>query len=166
MYFGYPTLCLNVKDLAASTRFYQAMGMQPIESASGERYAVLQLGAFRLGLFEGVIPENSLNLRGADVFEVHRRMSTQLPELEGEPERYSAEQYDATADGACWMTHDPDGNGIFFDTNETEMGESFKQKRIADILRDAERELVDMDANPECIDALRTHVIEKHCDPA
>ena len=62
------------------------------------------------------------------------------------------------------MTRDPDGFGVFFDTNEAEQGEAFTRTRSTQALLDAEAELVSIGASPECIAALRTHVIEKFCE--
>jgi len=162
MYYGWPSLCLDVEDLAASTHFYRALGMEimPEECAEGQR-VVLRSGVFRLGLFVG-IGGNLLNFRGADVFAVHEELSARLPGLSGEPERYEPNApYAAEAPGACWSTLDPSGNVIFFDTNRNEEGPSFAADRIAKVLRDTEDELVRLGASEECLATFRSQMLDR-----
>jgi len=164
MYYGWASLCLTVRDLAASTRFYEALGMelQPDASLEGQR-SVLRSGTFRLALIVG-IEENCLNLRGADVFAVHEALAKSLPDLDATPERYRPSAANrADSAGECLWIVDPDGNGVFFDTNQSEQGEAFKRARTAQILRDAEHELIRLDANAECLEVLRTQLIDRFC---
>jgi len=72
MYFGSPTLCFKAKDLDASRRFYEWLGMEVVDTVPGAR-VVLRLGAFRLGLFT-FLEESWLNLRGADVPAVYEAL--------------------------------------------------------------------------------------------
>ena len=69
------------------------------------------------------LKENSINFQGANPFEIHRQALEVGIEFEGKPQSYRKEKYNADADGKNWLTHDPDGNNIFFDTNENEIGE-------------------------------------------
>lgn len=166
MYTGWPSPCLNVRDLDASTRFYEALGMEVMAevSAAGQR-TILRSGVFRLGLFAG-IAENVLNFRGADVFAVHEALAERLPGLEGTPRRYEpGPEGGADYPGACWMTRDPDGNGVFFDTNRSEEGEAFRRHRVAQVLRDTEDELVRVGAPAECLEALRSQLIRRFGAP-
>ncbi len=159
---GWASLCLRVADLEASKRFYTHLGMQVIEEYAGEggKRAVLQCGSFNLALMT-FLDANLINFRGGDVFAIHEHMKAAFPDLDGEPERYTAEQYGATAPGECWSTRDPDGNEIFFDTNETETGDGYIQSRTIDILRNAATELEALGADPEVLESLRTEVLEK-----
>ncbi|MEM7017814.1 MAG: hypothetical protein AAF512_10820 [Pseudomonadota bacterium] len=165
MYYGWPSLCIGVKDLDASTRFYQALDMEvmPEASAKGVR-TVLRAGNFRIGLFAGLFGGMNINFRGADVPAVHRVVSQALPDVTNQPEHYApSEHNEADAAGCSWSLLDPDGNLVFFDTNENEQGETFKQARTAQILQDAEQELRKLGADEACLEALRTQVIERFC---
>jgi catechol 2,3-dioxygenase-like lactoylglutathione lyase family enzyme len=162
MYVGSPTLCLRARDLEASRRFYEVLGMEVVDEVPGTRL-VLRRGTFRLALMT-FLDENWLNFRGADVFAVHAFLREQGLELEGAPERYSREQRGADADGACWSTRDPDGNVVFFDTNRGEEGGDLAQRRLAQLLRDTEQELSDLGAE-ECLGAFRREILAKFTPP-
>jgi catechol 2,3-dioxygenase-like lactoylglutathione lyase family enzyme len=165
MYYGWPSLCLNVRDLEASTRFYEALGMEVLEdvSAAGKR-VVLRSGPFRLGLFVG-IDTNTLNFRGADVVALHETLKRQCPGLEGAPQRYSpGDGRAAELPGWSWFTRDPDGNRILFDTNRSEEGEPFRRRRLGQLLRDAEHELTTIGASAELLETFRTQLIDRFCE--
>lgn len=164
MYCGSPSLCLNVSDLGRSARFYEALGMEVLTgvSAQGKR-VILRSGGFHLGLFLA-IDTNLLNFRGADVRAVYGKLKGRFPGLEGELERYVPNEVNrADFPGSCWATKDPDQNAVLFDTNESEEGESFKARRIEQILSDAEQELVAIGASAECLEVLRTQLIDRFC---
>jgi catechol 2,3-dioxygenase-like lactoylglutathione lyase family enzyme len=163
MYYGWPSLCLNVQDLDRATRFYESIGMEVLpEASSPGKRVVLRSGTFRLGLFLG-IGSNCLNLRGGDVTAVHQELKGRFPDLEGEPERYVPDPVNgADAAGCCWFTKDPDGNSILFDTNEREEGDSFRRWRTEQILRDAERELAAV-ADADVVETFRTQLIDRFC---
>ncbi len=102
-----------------------------------------------------------LNFRGVDAFAIYDFLQENGLSLEGEPERYAKEKYDADVDGACWTTKDPDGHEIFFDTNENELGEDFEQRRLTELLNNTEQDLVDIGASEECLRAFREEVLFK-----
>jgi catechol 2,3-dioxygenase-like lactoylglutathione lyase family enzyme len=157
MDYGVICPCLRVKDLEASKRFYEALGMEVIDEVAGLR-VVLKKGHFRLALMT-FLEENSLNFREADVFDVHADASTKLPEVEGQPVRRSAG--DKNGEGDSWLTRDPDGNSIFFDTNATERSEAHRQMRIAELLADTQHQLEFYGASAELLQAFRDHVLSK-----
>ena len=159
MYVGSPSQCLRTKDLEASRRFYEALGMEVVNEVPGLR-VVLRNGNFSVALMN-FLDENCLNFRGADVFAVHDYLKEKIADLEGKPERYKREQYDADADGECWFTRDPDGNVIFFDTNRNEQGEEFEQRRLTELLRNTEQELLNIGASAECLQAFRAEILAK-----
>ena len=101
---------------------------------------VLQHGSFKLALMN-FLDANLINFRGGDAFAIQAHMKQAFPDMEGEAERYTAEQFDATADGACWATRDPAGNEILFDTHAGEQGPSYVRRRTREILADALAEL-------------------------
>jgi catechol 2,3-dioxygenase-like lactoylglutathione lyase family enzyme len=151
------SICVRVKDLDASSRFYSKMGMELISEVPDQR-AIFGLGGFRLALMT-FIDENCVNLRGGDVFEAYKVFESEFPDLEGRPERYTAQQYDADADGSCWLTRDPDGNAVFFDTNELEIGPEYIRKRTLDILEGAAAELKAIGADSQLVERLQAELI-------
>jgi len=136
---GWPSLCLRCTDLEAGKRFYEAIGLRTIEVIP-EKRVVMGYGAFRLALMT-FLEEDCINVRGGDVFAAHDTLRAACPGIEGEPERYTPAKYDADADGTCWYTHDPDGHGVFFDTNENEIGPDHVRRRTRDVLDGAIEEL-------------------------
>ena len=157
MYAGRPHLCLKSKHMDASRRFYEALGFSVVDEVAGLRI-VLERGSFNLALMS-FLDEDSLNLRGADAFAIRDHLRQQGISAEGEPERYVKEKYNADADGACWLTRDPDGHSVFFDTNQTEQGPEAMRQRIDRVLRNAEQDLIDAGANAECLEAYRVNVL-------
>ncbi len=158
MDYGVICPCLQVKDLAASTEFYESLGMEVIDELEGLR-VVLKNGYFRLALMT-FLDENSLNFRGADVFAMHDRASKRLPGLEGEPVRRGPDH--ENGEGASWATRDPDGNHIFLDTNPNDLGAANQESRIAEILADTERQLKVHGASAGCLRAFRDGVLSKY----
>ena len=157
---GQLTLCLKVGDLHASRRFYETLGMEAMEE--NEMMVVLKNGNSRLALMT-FLDRNCLNFRGAKAFPMRDAyLAAGFDSLTGEPEQYDAEQYDASADGTCWSTFDPDGNNVFFDTNTEELSEAGRQRRIANLLNDTAQELRNLGASDACQQALKTEVIDKH----
>jgi len=163
MYFGTPTLCLRATDLAASRRFYEALGMEVLEDVPGLR-VVLRRGSFNVALMT-FLEGNCLNLRGADVFAAHAHLKARGLDVEGEPERYARAQHLADADGECWSTRDPDGNVILFDTNELEKSAAFERERLTRLLENTEQELLDVGAPAECLRAFREEILSKYASP-
>ncbi len=160
MYVGSMTLCLQSKDLDASRRFYEALGMEVVDEVPGQR-VVVRRGNLRLALMT-FLGESCLNFRGADVFAVYASLREKGLDLAGKPEPYEREKYGADADGACWSTRDPDCNVILFDTNRGEEGEENRQRRVADLLRNTEQDLRDLGASADCLDAFRTEILAKY----
>lgn len=156
-FLGWPSLCLRVRDLEASRNFYSRLGLELISEVPNIR-VILGLGGFRLMLMT-VLEENVINLRGGDVVQAFDELKAAIPELEGEVEHYAAETYGADADGTCWSTRDPDGNSVFFDTNDTEVGIEAIRRRTLDVLEGAAAELEAMAADPRVVEDLRQRVI-------
>ncbi len=152
MFFGWTSICLRAKDLAASARFYQALGMEVVDELPGKRI-VLRNGPFRIALMN-FLDKNSIHVRGADVPAVYAACKRECPEATGQPFTYRAEDMDADADGTSWETFDPDGNAVFFDTNANETGAAGRSQLIVQILRDAEQMLTRLGASKECLKAL------------
>lgn len=154
---GQLTLCLKCSDLAQARRFYEALGFEVLESR--EDSLVLKKGPTRLALMT-FLPENCLNFRGADPFALHEALAAAGLDVAGEPERYAAQRYDASGDGCCWMTTDPDGNGVLIDTTDAEASAQGRRQRLQALLEDTARELASLDAPAECQRAFAQAVLE------
>jgi len=153
MYVGQATLCLTVKDLEESLRFYEALGLKQVDNigAAGVS-ALVHRGNFSIFLM--TFGQDSLNFRGADAFDVHENLQGKGLELEGEPERYTNSDKGGE-DGTSWMTYDPDGHGIFFNTHLSETTPDHKQAMVNGLLHNTEKDLVDLGASEECLRAFR-----------
>ena len=51
---------------------------------------------------------------------------------------------------------------IFFDTNRNEQGEAFEQRRLSELLRNTEQELLNIGASAECLQSFRTEILAKY----
>jgi len=153
---GTASLCLRAHDLERAKGFYTHLGLRVIEEVPGQR-VVLQHGSFNLALMS-FLDANVINFRGGDAFAIQAHMKQAFPDMAGEAEHYTAEQYDATADGACWATRDPEGNEILFDTHAGERGPSYVRRRTREILANALSELEALGADTPFLDALRSEV--------
>ncbi len=158
-YFGWLSLCLRVRNLEVSKAFYLKLGMRLVSEAEGKT-VVLRYGVQRIALMT-FLEENLINLRAGDVRAAERELKAAFPDLAGESERYTAAEYDSAADGICWATRDPDGNEVFFDTNQLEEGPEFVRERSLDVLRGAAEELEMMGADAEMVTALRRDVLAR-----
>ena len=157
MYAGRPHFCLKSKNLDASRRFYEALGLAVVDELPGKRI-VLERASFRIMLMT-FLDEDLLNFRGADVFAIHDHLDREGISASGEPERYRKEKFDTDADGVCWLTRDPDGHAILFDTNQNEEGESAARESVDLALRNAERDLIDAGASDACLEAYRQKIL-------
>ena len=157
MYAGRPHFCLKSKNLDASRRFYEALGLAVVDELPGKRI-VLERASFRIMLMT-FLDEDLLNFRGADVFAIHDHLDREGISAPGEPERYRKEKFDADADGVCWLTRDPDGHAILFDTNKDEEGESAARESVDLALRNAQRDLIDAGASDACLEAYRQKIL-------
>jgi catechol 2,3-dioxygenase-like lactoylglutathione lyase family enzyme len=98
---------INVADLAASTRFYRALGFQIVEGSESPGAIVLEFQHFRIGLHEGHGAENGLTFRGGNVRRIADRARSQGLVFEREPA--------TLADGSSTaLLRDPDGNAVSF----------------------------------------------------
>ena len=157
MYAGRPHFCLKSKNLDASRRFYEALGLAVVDELPGKRI-VLERASFRIMLMT-FLDEDLLNFRGADAFAIHDHLDREGISASGEPERYRKEKFDADADGVCWLTRDPDGHAILFDTNQNEEGESAARESVDLALRNAQRDLIDAGASDACLEAYRQKIL-------
>jgi catechol 2,3-dioxygenase-like lactoylglutathione lyase family enzyme len=114
------SLSLAVRDLAASTQFYERLGFEPFGGDSDAGWRMLRNGSIVLGLFQGMFERNILTFTpgwsaegptGAEFTDV-REIQAELRARDIEP----LETVDESGTGpASLMIEDPDGNPILID---------------------------------------------------
>lgn len=157
MFPGLLTLCLDAKDLSGMRHFYEALGLKVhIDRPSN---VLLNNGDVDIALMT-FLDAPCLNFRGADPFEMQAVMTGAGLDLEGKPEQYDKAERNADANGQSWLTRDPDGNVVFFDTNDAETGARGDALALQRVLDATSKQLINVGAPQACRDALRTKVLE------
>jgi hypothetical protein len=139
-------------------RFYETLGFKA--HIARPQFVLLNNGDLDLALMT-FLDESCMNFRGADVQQVFNSVMASGQKIEGSPETYEKEQSGADADGVSWMLHDPDGNGIFFDTNVNEVGEIGAAFSLQRVLDSTAKQLVNIGASEECIKVYRTQIVAR-----
>ena len=120
MELGAFSVSLNVKDLEASRRFYEALGFSQFHGDASQGWLILKNGTTVIGLFQGILERNTLTFNPGwdsdaqpldsftDVRELQRRLQAAGIEI--------ATEVDASGSGpGFFIVTDPDGNPIFVD---------------------------------------------------
>lgn len=113
LWLGRFDYCLNVKDITQSHDFYSRLGFHKVEGDTVEKWMVLAQDGCRLALYEGHIPTNILNFRGADVFAV-------WAELDKRGIKFSTPAHVESDNSVGAVCEDPDGNVIYLNTHPDE----------------------------------------------
>ncbi|NTU79681.1 MAG: VOC family protein [Chloroflexales bacterium] len=120
MELGAFSISLAVKDLAASRRFYEALGFQVFGGDAAQNWLILKNGAHIIGLFQGMFAQNMLTFNPGwdqnaqplaaftDIRELQRQLKAQGVQLLHEADEHSTGP-------ASFMAMDPDGNPILVD---------------------------------------------------
>jgi len=120
MELGNFSVSLAVKDIKASKAFYEKLDFKEVAGRLEENWIVLQNGAARIGLFQGMLDKNIMtfnpgwgkdkeNLKDfQDVRELQRT-------LKARGVRITPEADETTEGPAYFMVTDPDGNTLLFD---------------------------------------------------
>ena len=120
MKLGAFSISLNVKDIAASKDFYQKLGFTIFHDQAAQGWCMLKNGDTVIGLFSGIIPENTLtfnpgwdqNAAPSDPFDDVRDIQKELQDAG----LTLNETCDANTTGPAHITLvDPDGNAILID---------------------------------------------------
>lgn len=117
------SVSLKVKDLAASRAFYEKLGFRalpPPAGGDGKRFLILQNETATIGLFQGIIPANTLTFNpGWDrsakpltQFDDVRDIQAALIARGLEPTMKADE---SSTGPAFLMLTDPDGNAVLLD---------------------------------------------------
>lgn len=120
MKLGAFSVSLNVKDLAASKQFYEALGFIVFAGDLKQNYLIMKNGNSLIGLFYGMFEktiltfnpgwdENAVKLESfEDVREIQRK-------LKSKGIKFTLEADEKTTGPASFMITDPDGNQLLFD---------------------------------------------------
>ena len=120
MELGAFSVSLNVADLGASRRFYEALGFTQFHGDASQGWLILRNGSTVIGLFQGMLERNTLTFNPGwdgdaqpigsftDVRELQRRLRDAGIEI--------ATPVDEAGSGpGFFIVNDPDGNPIFVD---------------------------------------------------
>lgn len=107
MDLGKFSVSLAVEDLAASLRFYNALGFTKIGGDEAENWVILNNGTANIGLFQGMFKDNILTFVPTDARSIERAM-LEAGLVIDTPTK-------GTEGPAHLIFRDPDGNVIMVD---------------------------------------------------
>lgn len=114
------SVSLNVKDIEASTEFYEKLGFKRFAGDISQNWLILRNGQAVVGLFQGVLERNALTFNPGwgqdaqpldsftDVRELQRT-------LQGQGIQFLAEADEGTTGPGSFIVVDPDGNPVIVD---------------------------------------------------
>lgn len=115
------SISLNVADLDASTRFYEALGFEVAGGSRDENYLILKNGETTIGIFHGMFEDNILTFNPG----LTNRMATEEDFVDVRAIQQRLEDAglqlvtrvdeDNTAGPASITLLDPDGNPVLID---------------------------------------------------
>ena len=120
MDLGAFSVSLDVKDLEASRRFYEALGFSQFHGDASQGWLILRNGSTVIGLFQGMLERNTLtfnpgwdgNAQPVDAFTDVRELQDRLKDAGIE----IATEVDELGSGpGFFIVNDPDGNPVFVD---------------------------------------------------
>ncbi|MGJ8634098.1 MAG: VOC family protein [Luteolibacter sp.] len=110
MHLGHLDICLSVKNITQSFKFYKGLGFELVDGNPNGGYAILAKDETRIGLYNHKEPL-MLNFRGANLNDVAAYLRSKGME--------SVPEVEVESDGSTGFTvTDPDGNLIYFNTAE------------------------------------------------
>ncbi len=120
MQLGAFSISLAVKDITASTAFYEKLGFSQLGGNLEQNWIILKNGPHVIGLFQGMFDRNMLTFnpgwnqeaQHVDPFTDVRELQTQL-KAAGLTFASEADQH--TTGPASFVLTDPDGNPILVD---------------------------------------------------
>lgn len=120
MKLGVFSLSLNVRDIARSKKFYEALGFREFAGDIAQNWLVLKNENCIIGLFQGMIEKNTLTFNpGWDENAKELASFTDIREIQKELKRQGVallSEADETTKGPTSFTlEDPDGNPVLFD---------------------------------------------------
>lgn len=110
MELGQHHIALNVKNLQASKQFYLKLGFVVDERFSNpkQKWMIMRNGTLIVGLYEGIIPRNTLTFTPENIFELQKHLKkSDVP--------FVLEVKKDTQGAKHFLLVDPDGNPLFFE---------------------------------------------------
>ncbi len=154
---GFFTYCFKTADNKKSAAFWESLGLD-VEAVHNEGWTEVGNGDCHFDLMTS-LGANWINFRGGDPFELYERLKSAGFELDGEPTRYTAEEF-GDGPGAHWNTNDPDGNVVYFDTPDKELITPGDPAMLHRVLKRAERQLKNIGARDDCMSAFKAEVLD------
>jgi catechol 2,3-dioxygenase-like lactoylglutathione lyase family enzyme len=108
MELGTFSVSLAVKDIKASYDFYEKLGFTQLGGDLAKNWVILQNGSTKIGLFQGMFPQNTLTFNPTDVRSIQKQLVAEGVDL-------MAKADESTEGPAHVVLLDPDGNPIMFD---------------------------------------------------
>jgi lactoylglutathione lyase len=114
------SVSLNVKDIAASTAFYEKLGFSQLAGDMSQNWLILKNGQAVVGLFQGVLERNALTFnpgwdQDAQPVGSFTDVRKLQQELQGQGIEFIAEADERTTGPASFIVVDPDGNPVIVD---------------------------------------------------
>src|SRR5438128_5743938 len=120
MELGAFSISLSVKDIEASSRFYDKFGFKGFAGNAAQNWLILKNGDHIIGLFQGMFDKNILTFNPGwdcnaqklatftDVRELQRQLKAQGVQMVNEAD-------ESTTGPASFIAVDPDGNPVLVD---------------------------------------------------
>jgi catechol 2,3-dioxygenase-like lactoylglutathione lyase family enzyme len=105
---GIFSISLAVQDIHASRQFYEQLGFSVLDGAEEENWLILENGATKIGLFQGMFEKNTLTFHPLDVRAIQKKLKAAGIKLESEADE------NETGPASIFL-FDPDGNPVLFD---------------------------------------------------
>jgi len=106
---GIFSLSLNVKDIEKSYAFYKKLGFKSIDGAIEQKWLVLKNGTTKIGLFQGMFPNNMITFNPNDARTVYKDLQSKEVNI-----NFSS-GLDSQEGPVSFSITDPDGNPILID---------------------------------------------------
>lgn len=120
MQLGAFSVSLAVKDIQASTEFYEKLGFTRFAGDITQNWLILKNGQAVVGLFQGMLERNALTFnpgwdQDAQPLEPFTDVRDIQRELQGQGVPFLAEAAEGTTGPASFIVTDPDGNPVIVD---------------------------------------------------
>jgi predicted enzyme related to lactoylglutathione lyase len=120
MELGAFSISLAVKDIAASSAFYEKFGFKAFAGDASKHWLILKNGPHVIGLFQGMFEKNSLTFNpgwdsNASKLYTFTDVRDLQRELKAQGVRLTTEAGETSTGPASFTTIDPDGNPILVD---------------------------------------------------
>ena len=120
MQLGAFSVSLNVKDIEASTEFYEKLGFERFAGDISQNWLILRNGQAVVGLFQGVLERNALTFnpgwgQDAQPLDAFTDVRELQRTLQGQGIQFLAEADEGTRGPGSFIVVDPDGNPVIVD---------------------------------------------------